>query len=72
MCRGCDLGITELFMEYHGEYGNVMYQIKKIEHKLHYMKQKCKPEHRKAVDAHHKRIVRLRREYGKLDQEFKL
>tara|TARA_R110000851_G_scaffold75539_1_gene166537 strand:+ start:355 stop:573 length:219 start_codon:yes stop_codon:yes gene_type:complete len=72
MCRGCELGNVEEYLIYHQAYKDAIQAMKEAEQKLHRMKQTCKPEHRKAVDTHHKRLVRLRKEYGRIDQEFKL
>ena len=67
MCIGCDIGQLDSYLDdYLCPYQRVQQDMKRVERNLlDILKLDLDLEHRAALNRHHKRLVRIRRQWGK-------
>lgn len=70
MCRGCDIDNLEEYLDWHHSYILALQHVKVSEQKLLELSNNVNDRtHSDMFREHHKRMVRIRREFGRLDQK---
>jgi len=73
MCRGCRItkggeSTTYEYLEWLGDYHYLIVQMKKLEKKLlDFQGGLDDKDHKKALDSHRRKLIRLRKEYAKAE-----